>query len=426
MQATPAHPKGPEIVPNPSSAATPTNPKPNPRMRQNPRRSCTPKNRCMSAIDRGTMAMSMPVTEELIQRSPTEISANGTTNSAIANAKIATLCPPRDFSAPRRHAIGTRTKAASVTRPKATVMGESSATASLMKKYGRPQMMLSAAKAPHARQLTSTPSASLRRCRFSAMLPGIAGADLSRRFHRQFCPKAHRVARGRRHRKHAACTPEGYAEVVRGERSVHLGRIPLIRVSHIVDGQVVVLAPEERDGVEPLTRSKHVHRRDLPLALSDHPVLDADALTGVRVRPPRNVACGEHSRSAGLQIFVHRHPAIDIQSGLLGQSDRGPHSRAQDQKIRIDDGAVAQGDPAAVHAADGVSQMESHAVRLVQRLDELSRRFAENTRHRHLLGADDVNLEAACAQRSGCFQADEARAHDDYAAGGRGLRDDGA
>ena len=96
----------------------------------------------------------MPVTEELIQRSPNEIAENGMTNSASAKAQIAALCLPKECRAPRRHAIGNRIKLPSITRPKATTTGESSCTDSLMKKYGSPQMMPNAAKAPHPRQLT--------------------------------------------------------------------------------------------------------------------------------------------------------------------------------------------------------------------------------------------------------------------------------
>jgi len=39
----------------------------------------------------GTAAISIPVTEESIQRSPIEITANGTTNSAMAKATMAAL-----------------------------------------------------------------------------------------------------------------------------------------------------------------------------------------------------------------------------------------------------------------------------------------------------------------------------------------------
>src|SRR6202522_809017 len=162
MQATPAQPRGPTIVPNPSKATTPTNPNPRPRMRHHPRRSWTPKNRWISAIDKGTIAMRMPVTEESIQRSPNEIAEKGMANSTNANATIAALYVPKDCSAPLRHAIGNRIEAPSVTRPKATTTGESSCTDTLMKKYGTPQMMPSAANAPHPRQLIFPLPAELR------------------------------------------------------------------------------------------------------------------------------------------------------------------------------------------------------------------------------------------------------------------------
>ena len=108
------------------------------------------------------------------------------------------------------HAIGTKTKAASVTRPNATVTGESSATANLMKKYGRPQMMLSAAKAPHRSPTHAYPSKS---CRAAADSAGNATRDCSGRssdrlFHGQFGAKAEGIARGSRHREHAVCAPE--------------------------------------------------------------------------------------------------------------------------------------------------------------------------------------------------------------------------
>src|SRR5579863_5487060 len=98
--------------------------------------------------------MRIPVTDDEIHFSPKEITKNGITNSANANARIAALYWPKERSAPRCQAIGSRMAAPSATRPKATTIGESSCTDSLMKKYGSPQMMPSAAKAPQPRQLT--------------------------------------------------------------------------------------------------------------------------------------------------------------------------------------------------------------------------------------------------------------------------------
>ncbi len=75
-------------------------------------------------------------------------------NSANANAQIAALCLLKPRSAPRRQAIGTRIAAAIATRLNAMSSGETSCTAILMKKYGSPQMMPSAAKAIQALKLT--------------------------------------------------------------------------------------------------------------------------------------------------------------------------------------------------------------------------------------------------------------------------------
>src|ERR1700722_10247807 len=154
MQATPAQPHRPEIAPKPMSTTTPTKPSANPAARLTPNCSCTPNERDNSTTHIGTVAMRMPVTEELIHCSPSEMAAKGTTNSTSAKA---TSAPPwaRNFgSAPRFHAIGTRIHAASPTQTKGATSGEISATASLMKKYGTPQMTLSAANAVQTRQPT--------------------------------------------------------------------------------------------------------------------------------------------------------------------------------------------------------------------------------------------------------------------------------
>ena len=82
----------------------------------------------------GTVAINMPEIEELSQRSPKAIAENGITYSATAKAHIAVLCAPMLLRAPRRQASGSNISIPSVMRPHATTNGESSCTASLMKK----------------------------------------------------------------------------------------------------------------------------------------------------------------------------------------------------------------------------------------------------------------------------------------------------
>ena len=122
-----------------------------------------PKQRASNAIHSGTVAMSIPATEELIQRSPTLMAVNGTAISITAKANTARLCCSSARKAPRRQAIGSRIAAPMVVRHQAIIAGSSSTSASLMKKYGRPQMMPSAANADQARQFKVVGSRQSRR-----------------------------------------------------------------------------------------------------------------------------------------------------------------------------------------------------------------------------------------------------------------------
>src|SRR5262245_52196925 len=92
----------------------------------------------------------------------------------------------------------------------------------------------------------------------------------------------------------------------------------------VSDRDVVVLAPEERNGVEPLAASQHVQRGHLPLALGDHKVLDANALAGVGIGPPGDVARGEDPRPAGFEELIHGDAAIERESGALRDRRRRP------------------------------------------------------------------------------------------------------
>ena len=66
-------------------------------------------------------------------------------------------------------------------------------------------------------------------------------------------------------------------------------------MADVVDRDVVMLAPEKRDGVEAFAMSQHVARGDLALALSDDPVFDADPLAGPPIGPARDVSRRENS-----------------------------------------------------------------------------------------------------------------------------------
>src|SRR4051812_33885672 len=72
---------------------------------------------------------------------------------------------------------------------------------------------------------------------------------------------------------------ETYRCVVRVERAIDLHPVPSLRMADVPNRHVVVLAPEERHGLEWLASAQHVARGRLRLTLGDDPMLDADVLT---------------------------------------------------------------------------------------------------------------------------------------------------
>src|SRR3569833_4441217 len=103
--------------------------------------------------------------------------------------------------------------------------------------------------------------------------------------------------------------------------AVDLDRVPAFGMADIVDRYVVVLAPEERHGAEGRALAEHVERRGLALPFGDDPVLDADALAGIGVRPARDVAGGIDVGRAGHEALVHADAFVDREARLLGKSE---------------------------------------------------------------------------------------------------------
>src|SRR5579872_6047213 len=137
-------------------------------------------------------------------------------------------------------------------------------------------------------------------------------------------------------------------------------------MADIVDGHVVVLAPEERYRVELLLKTEHVERSGLALPLGHHPMLDANLPARVRIGPARAVARREDAGRAGFEIIVHRDAAIDREPSALGQSKTRPHADAHDNEIGLDRGARLQLRLLAFDSRDRILEMEDHALFFVQ------------------------------------------------------------
>ena len=88
--------------------------------------------------------------------SPAAISGNGSVISATPNTAIQRQRPRSACSVPARHASPSSTAPPSTIRTQARNTGETpSSTATLMNRYGIPHSVETAAKAAHARALTS-------------------------------------------------------------------------------------------------------------------------------------------------------------------------------------------------------------------------------------------------------------------------------
>src|SRR6266853_2306356 len=117
------------------------------------------------------------------------------------------------------------------------------------------------------------------------------------------------------------------------EAPVDLDSLPLLRVAHIIDSHVVVLTPEEWNSVKLFTTAKNISSCYLSHALSNHPVLDANSLAGVRIGPTGSIASCEDSGHTGFEVFIDCDTPIDREPGLLGQSQRWPHPHTQNHEV---------------------------------------------------------------------------------------------
>src|SRR5688500_77801 len=96
------------------------------------------------------------------------------------------------------------------------------------------------------------------------------------------------IARNGGHSQCAAGTLVGHRTVTFGaERAIDGDAVPVLGVTDIADGDVVVLAPEERHRREPPFSAQDVLRRHLALAFGHHKVLDANPIASERIGPAR-------------------------------------------------------------------------------------------------------------------------------------------
>src|SRR5690606_2134541 len=123
--------------------------------------------------------------------------------------------------------------------------------------------------------------------------------------------------------------------------------------------------------------TEDVARRGLALPLRDGPVLDADALTGARVRPARDVAGGVDAGRAGLEKRVDEDAVVDLEAGGLRQRGPGPHADADHDQVRGQRLAIIEADVVGRDLRRDVAESERDAARLVQPPDRGAQLGAE-------------------------------------------------
>src|SRR5262249_23256711 len=144
-----------------------------------------------------------------------------------------------------------------------------------------------------------------------------------------------------------------------------------------------------------LAPAQDVLGRDLTLALGNDPMLDAEALTRMRIGPSRDVAGGIDAMNAGLEILVDGDAAFERKSRLFRYAERGPHADAHHHEVGGERRAVAQREGLAVDMGHRRTQMEDDAVRLVKLANEAADRVAQYAAERDAFRAHHVDGDTA-------------------------------
>ena len=177
---------------------------------------------------------------------------------------------------------------------------------------------------------------------------------------------------------------------------------------------VVMLAPEERVGIERLAASEHVDGGRVSLSLGHHPMLDANGFTREPIRPARDVACGENSWRLISRNGIDDKSAVNFEAGGFRKTEprRTPSPATMRSACRTLPPLSVTRLPSRLLAVSRQWKTTpcSSWIDFTRRLNFEPQDFL----HRPLFRGDDIDLDVARAQRRRDFEADEARAeHDD-------------
>jgi hypothetical protein len=113
------------------------------------------------------------------------------------------------------------------------------------------------------------------------------------------------------------CNSEGaspafikHGTIPSAEIAIDFDRLPTLGVPDIINGNVIVLAPKEWHGIEPLVIAQNVLCCHLPLPFSHYPVLYPNPISRMRIGPARNIARRKHPWGIGFEVLVDHDTAI--------------------------------------------------------------------------------------------------------------------
>src|SRR5215469_3397285 len=110
-------------------------------------------------------------------------------------------------------------------------------------------------------------------------------------------------------------------------------------------------------------------------------MLDAQALTAVRVGPARNVPGSEDSGRARLQVFVDQYAVVDRQPRAFRERQPRTHADTNEHEAGFEPRAVVELDCVPVDCTDRAAQVKGDALRLVQRADEVAHGSTQKALH---------------------------------------------
>ena len=116
-------------------------------------------------------------------------------------------------------------------------------------------------------------------------------------------------------------------------------------------------------------------------------MLDPNRLAADRIGPAGDIASGEDSRRARLEIGVDNDAPIHSEACRFGQPDTRAHAETRDDEIGLDRGSIRQTDLPSLDPDRSRAEMEADAMLLVQRANELPHVMAEDALHRNVSGA---------------------------------------